>query len=689
MHFVHPLFLLALSALAIPILIHLFNFRKFKKVYFTNVRFLAEIQSETKKQSTLKQWLLLLTRLLAIASLVLAFAQPFIPFSQQQKKPGARHAVSVYIDNSWSMEALATNGHLIEIAKSKALEISSAYSPSDLFQLLTNDFEGRHQRFVSLDEFRSLVEDVHLSPSSRKLSAVISRQNELLSYNRKIALDAYIISDFQKSMADFQQVHPDTSVSWYLVPLVAEKRNNLFIDTLFFDSPAHQPGQPVRLTIRIRNASTESLEKIPVKLHINNVQKAIASFNVESGSSVEVVLPYTENSSGFQFGVVEISDYPVVYDDKFYFAYSVLPTIPVLCINGNGENRYLNALFQSDSGFSFRNIPDKKLDYSSFSQYSLIFLNDVEEIPSGLVQELSRYMRNGGNVAIFPSEKANRLSYNAFLTSLNGPSLDNADTSEQRIAELTLSSLLFQDVFEKNASGKVVLPDNVDLPVVYRHYVISQPSRNAMEVLMKLQNDHPFLVELPVEKGRLYLFTSPVNESWTSFPKHVLFVPVLFKLALLSEPVQKLYSTLGKEESIALSSDSLPEKNPYKIKKIDSPFEFIPEARTIQSKVLLLTHNNLTEAGIYNVLSGKKNVLGLGFNYDRMESDMQCLSSTEITDQLNRLRMKNAYIIQDRKVSISIQIQQLNQGYPLWKWFVLLALIFLAAEIAIIRLIRQ
>ena len=142
MLFANPVFLTALAALAIPVIIHLYNFRRYKKVYFTNVRFIAEIRQESKKRSQLKHLLILLMRLLAITALVIAFAQPYLPSVLQKKNITDRQAVSIYIDNSFSMEALATNGKLLDIAKTKAIEIASAYKPSDLFQILTADFEG-------------------------------------------------------------------------------------------------------------------------------------------------------------------------------------------------------------------------------------------------------------------------------------------------------------------------------------------------------------------------------------------------------------------------------------------------------------------------------------------------------------------------------------------------------------------
>ena len=163
MKFVHPEILWALTALSIPIIVHLFNFRKFRKVQFSNVSFLREIRQETKSKSRLKHLLILFSRLLAVAAIVFAFAQPYFPRSDSSILPGDK-AVSLYIDNSFSMEAQGEQGLLLELAKSKAIEVAAAYGATDRFQLLTNDFEGRHQRFVGRDEVVEMIQAVGFSP---------------------------------------------------------------------------------------------------------------------------------------------------------------------------------------------------------------------------------------------------------------------------------------------------------------------------------------------------------------------------------------------------------------------------------------------------------------------------------------------------------------------------------------------
>ena len=146
MSFINPYFLFAFLTLSVPVLIHLFNLRRYKKEYFTNVKFLSQIQQETRKQSQLKQLLLLLARMLTVASLVMAFSQPYLRSAFQKEKSSSRHTVSIYIDNSFSMENNGPGGRLLESARHKAVEIVTAYKSSDAFQLMTNDLEGRGSR---------------------------------------------------------------------------------------------------------------------------------------------------------------------------------------------------------------------------------------------------------------------------------------------------------------------------------------------------------------------------------------------------------------------------------------------------------------------------------------------------------------------------------------------------------------
>ncbi|MDP4281551.1 MAG: BatA domain-containing protein [Bacteroidota bacterium] len=684
-----PLFLLALTALAIPVVIHLFNFRRYRKIYFSNVRFLQEIRQESRHRSQLKQLLILLMRILAIACLVLAFTRPYIPSPWQHKTGQGKQLVSIYIDNTFSMEALSRNGTLLESARKKAHEIADAYGPSDQFQLLTADFEGQHQRFVSHDEFNTMVDEVHLTPAIRSLKEILTRQAELFTGMHHANAISYIISDFQKSTSGIQDLPSDTNTMHVFVPVSPEKTDNLAIDSAWFDNPIQQPGQTVNLKIRIRNYSGESLEKIPVRLIINEAAKAVASFSIEGNGTQTVTLPYSNNASGIQYGTLEITDYPVTWDDKFFFSYRINSVIPILCINGKKENPFLKALFENDSAFSFRSANINQIDFSIFGHYPLILLNEPDDIPSGLIQELKKYTGNGGNIAFFPGENGSTTQYSAFFNSMEIAGFSGMDTTRQRISEVNLESKLYSNVFEKDASGHVVLPENADLPVVKKYYVIGQKVRSAGEDLLKLQNGKTFLRVTPVGKGQIYLFASPAEEAFTGFPKHPLFVPTLYRIAMLSQPSWPLFHDLSSDQPIELESDSVKSEPVYKIKKTTGGFEFIPEVRNMGTVTLLYTHGQIKEAGQYTIENDGNIIRGLSFNYNRQESDLRCYSTRELQSFLKQSGLKYQTVLASRHAPISGQIREMSQGTPLWKWFVIMTLLFIAAEIAIIRLMKD
>ena len=145
MQFLFPAFLWALLALSIPIIIHLFYFRRFKKVYFTNVKYLKEIKEETSNRNKLKNLLILISRCLAVACLVFAFAQPFIPKGTGIKS--GLNYVSVFVDNSFSMSANKSEIPLIDIAKDKARSVVSSYGDEDRFQIFRQQAQLHHFRF--------------------------------------------------------------------------------------------------------------------------------------------------------------------------------------------------------------------------------------------------------------------------------------------------------------------------------------------------------------------------------------------------------------------------------------------------------------------------------------------------------------------------------------------------------------
>jgi hypothetical protein len=357
MNFVYPQFLFALFALAIPVIVHLFNFRRFKRVLFTNVRFLQELKQDTRHRSKLKHLLVLASRLLALFFLVLAFAQPYIPSGNKLSR-SSHSRVSLWIDNSFSMSAAGKYGPLLDVAKERARDIVSSYSGSDRFQLLTNDFEARHQRFVTREEFLQMLDEVRPSSAVKSIEEVVQRQADLFHSSALTtgqSNTSFLISDFQSSIVGKDLLTTDTLVHYYALPLKSNSTGNLYIDTCLIYSPFIQPGSAQELLVRVKNTCDEPVENVPVKLVINGGQRALSTVSIPASSSAEVKLPFSIPSSGFQEASVSITDYPVTFDDTFYFAFNVRSNVQVISINGKETTgNYLDALYGNDPYFIYQ-----------------------------------------------------------------------------------------------------------------------------------------------------------------------------------------------------------------------------------------------------------------------------------------------------------------------------------------------
>jgi hypothetical protein len=688
MQFINPLYLFGLLAIAIPVIIHLFNFRRFRKVYFTNVKFLQALKQQTQKQSQLRHLLILAMRILAIAALVFAFAQPYIPFAGKHTKIASRNAVSVFVDNSFSMESVGTNGTMLDEAKQKAREIVKAYKSSDLFQLLTCDFEGRHQRLVSRDEFLTMLEEVKISPSVHSFSEIVNRQYDLLKNESSSRQTSYLISDFQKSSYNNIAVQQDSAINTYLVPLKSSAEANVYIDTCWFTQPTQQPGKTSLLSARVWNKSENDLEKIPLKLLINNQQKTVATIDIKAGMSTTVEMPFTIHEPGSQQGMLQVTDYPVTYDDKFYFSFDVLSSINVLAINGGSENRFLNALFAQDSSVRLTNLNEKSLDYGRLQQFDLIILNEIPAISSGLAQEIKRYVTAGGTVLVLPATDTDLNSYNSFLSSLNVPLYQKIDTADTKVVRLSEESYLFRDVFE-HQEGKQLVAANTDLPKVSKSYPIIFSSTMLTLPLMGMLNGREFLTLTNSGLGQVLQCTVPLDPAFSNFPQQALFVPVMYNIALISHPSHNLYNFIGDNKAIRIGTQVPGGDKVYKIKSSDSDFEMIPQINSAGNMVNVFVGNQITVAGNYDLMNDKTRITSLAFNYNRGESDLSCNTESELVSMLDKEHLSAFSVMKNGQKPLNEVIAQINSGTQLWRYFIWLALLFLLAEILLIRFLKK
>jgi Aerotolerance regulator N-terminal len=672
MQFLFPYFLWALAALAIPIIIHLYSFRRYRKVYFTNVRFLKEVKEETSSRQKIKNLLVLAARCLAVAGLVFAFAQPFIP--QQDKVIQGDRAVSVFVDNSFSMNALSQDVPLFEKAKQRAREIVQAYAPDDRFQILTNDFEGRHQRLVSKEDALALIDEIKPSPASREFSKVMQRQQQALNLGKAPNKIAYVLSDFQKNVSDFA-AYKDTAMQVNLVPLQAVQEKNIAIDSAWFEAPVQMMNQTSQVVVKVRNYSTEAAENVRVTLKHNGQEKPVGTFNIPAKTTITDTVNITILNTGWHEATLTLSDYPVQFDDSYNFAFYVAEQINVLTLNDGLPNKYLNSALSGLSYFKMTDQNSKNIDYSKLAQYQLIVLNEVSNISSGLAAELYKYAQNGGNVLLFPNGSSNVSNYKALMDAFRANEFTGFDNAERQVSSINTEEFVFNGVFiNKN--------DNMKLPISKGNFRMANVSARGGEALMTYRDASVFLQKYKIEKGNFYVSAAPLEDRYSNLAKSAeIFVPMLYKMAISTAKSPQIAYTIGKDEFVEGDARVSAGESTYKMKGKSE--EFIPDQKTIGSKVILGISEGTREADFYNLYIQPQEIISkYAFNFDRKESDLQYFSKEDLGVFAN----KNLAVIDaNAKADFTALVGERSQGIPLWRWFIILALVALAIEQLLLR----
>lgn len=672
MQFVYPLFLGALALLAIPILIHLFYFRRYKKVLFSNVRFLKEIKEESSIRSRLKNLLILLCRLLAVALLVLGFAQPFLKQDAQIKK--GRKAVSLFIDNSFSMASLSQDAPLMEEAKKRAIEIVSAYDVDDEFQIISHDLSARQQRLIQKDQAVAIIEEIALTPEVSPLSRIMERQKQLLAPAETENRILYFLSDFQENITDLDLT--DTTYEYNLVQLQAVIEKNVSIDSAWFEAPVQMVNKPNRLFVKIRNWSEEGAENLQLSMRKDGAVKPLSTIDI-AGNSVQIdTVMINVLKAGNQEIELRITDFPITFDDNYFVTFDVKQKLPTLSINESGRNVYLEAAFSSSDFFDHKTARSQNLDYGAFNQNKLIVVSELRSISSGLASALKTYMLNGGNVLLFPQRGANQDSYSSFFGSLRASSLGQWDTVPKIVNFINRDEFVFNDVFESRRG-------NLRLPSTQGNFKLVGRG-SGYEKLLTYRNGRSYMSKFQVGTGNFFLCSAPLDDKVNSLVLQAeVFVPMLYKMALSSNRISDIAYTIGEDNIIEIENQTSNTDVVYKMRGRET---FIPGQQSFGKKVILNLHDQISEAGFYDLyLQEEEPLTAYAFNANRLESDPACVSPGDLATQYGD---QATIISRAQLANVGQFITERDKGISLWKYCLILALIFLALETLIIRFWR-
>lgn len=680
MKFTHPEILYALFLLIIPIIIHLFNFRRFKKVYFSNLNFLKQISQQSKKTSQIRHLLILLTRLFFILFLVLAFAKPYFNDSNSATRKNSEKRIAIFIDNSFSMEQRGRNGVLLEEAKTMARELSSAFNTTDKYKLLTTDINSFDGGFVSRDDFMSDVRNTDLKPFTLMISEIINKAQNIQIIDNKPPTDIFIISDFQKSISDFASIKTDSNIKIWFLPLTSSSPNNVFIDSCWSEDPIIQKQNPIILKFKIsRNIPTESSE-INAKLIVNGKQKGVANINLSSQSKIES-FQFMADSNSIQSGYIQIDDHPISFDDKFYFSFTVSKKQNIVLINPNENTDFIQKFYTADSNLNLKVFNENQIDFNAISTSNLLILNNVKNLTSGFISEIKKYVTNGGNIIFIPDGKNDSKTFNQFNNLFQLPSVSGYDTTKILTGKIDVKSQLFKNVFNTNTNQ---LPDNTNLPYFRARYRISLSANTQKE--MELIDGMPLLISSKFEKGNIFVFLAAIDRNNSNLGRHALFIPIFYNMLISKSNIEKLYNLI--DDEFVLISDSEP-KNEKIFHIINSTLQtdFIPGIRNLNGRIQLFPEGRILNSGNYFANTSNQSI-PISFNYSTTESELINFSVDELKEKIETNKITNSKILVGSDLNIKAELIATNNNNDLWKIFILLALLFLVIEVLLLRFLN-
>lgn len=640
MLFKYPELLWAFFLLLIPILIHLFQLRRFKKTPFTNVKLLQKVVAQSRKSSTIKKWLLLISRVLLLSGLILAFSQPYFA---KESASYAKETV-IYLDNSFSMQAKTENGTLLQDAVQKLLK----GLPKDInFSLFTNDKVFSN---ITLVDIRNELLTLPYTYNQLGLKDILLKGNNFFSEDEKSIKYLVLISDFQNRTA-IRESDTLGNIQTFMVRLNAENLDNTVLDSAYI---AEVNASTIDLSVNL--TTTADLETIPVSLynHDKLIAKTAATFDKNRKSNVVFTLPSDE----VIIGKIEISDIGLTYDNQLFFNINQKDKIKVLSVS-ESDSEFLKRIFTEDE-FIFADMRMNNLNYSMLESQNLIILNELKTIPVSLKNILSDYTQKGGHLMLIPSFDANIESYNSFIGNYYSTSFVNRIDEERNITGINFDHPLYKNVFSQRVS-------NFQYPRVTSYF----KTRTTAPKILSLQDQSAFLVGL----DGIYLFTAAMINTNSNFKNSPLIVPTIYSIGANSLKSPELYNTLGQITTIdvktAMARDNI-------LKVTQKEYEFIPEQQSFSNKTILTFNYNPNKDGVYVISEESGPIQNISFNYPRTESqsiyaDLDILNSNT---NLNNLTEVFETMEKDNRVT------------ELWKWFTIFALLFMLAEVLIQKIFK-
>lgn len=656
--------LFGLFALAIPVVVHLFNFRRHKIVYFSNTATLKTIEQENAKTKKLKYVIVMIMRMLFIAGLVLAFAHPY-KNDRGMMTDDAGNLVAVYIDNSMSMQSSSSEMTLLEDARSSARALVGGISPSQRFVLLTNSREIENEYPMNRDEMLMSIDGMKTEAGPLAFNVLYENLQMIMRRNGFKTASLFLYSDFQENMLDLDGIVSDSAIQIVALPLASDYQQNVYVDTVWLSSPILQVGLSNEVNVEIVNESDKETKGFPVNLEIDNHAVAFTTVDVPAEGKAETKMQFVLDEAGQKTAKVAINDFPITFDDTYNFVLNVRPVIKIVELtDGQTVETHRNAsriLFSNDSLFDYKSVNPNRIDQQYLDDCQMVIVNDKSSLNETLWQSILDFAKDGGSVVVFPSEN----------------DITNDDTLN--VSLLAEQHPFFDEVFVK-------IPDNADFPKVFKHNPDRNVSGNSL-MLIGLQNGDPFLTMTKTGNGNVFSFSTRLDNQWTDFADNSLFVPIMMKMAMLGLGVERLSYTIGEDKELTINSLKAFDEGSARIKASNGAFEVIPMVEMSDNHTIIRMYDQISNSGFYDVCNGNDVVRKSAWNDSRLESEMKFKSQDEIDKMLRDKGLNVIAVLKSETHSADVMNAVLHRSM-LWKSFILLSLLAMLSEILILRFWR-
>jgi N-terminal double-transmembrane domain len=660
MKFLYPNILWCLFALAIPVIVHLFNFRRHKMVYFSNTATLKTIEQENVKTKRLKYLIVLIMRMLFVAGLVFAFAYPYDP-EQKLKTDDADNLIAVYIDNSMSMQSQSEEVKLVEDARSSARALVKSVSPSQRFVLLTNSRQPDNEYPMNQDEMLMSIDAMQTEASPMIFNNLYENLQMIMRRNGFKSASLFVYSDFQNDMMDMRGIVADSAIQIVGLPLSSDYQQNIYIDTVWLSSPVLQTGLANEVNVRVVNDGGKEINGLPVYLEIDGVSTAFTTIDIPADGKGVTAMQFVLNESGEKSAAVSINDYPITFDDTYNFVLNVRPVIKIVELTSNYTmTSPIATLFSDNLQFDYQAIDPHRIDQQYLMDCQMVVVDGDADLNETMWRTIVDFASDGGSVVVLPSDET------------------KAENDTLSVNMIASQHEFFSDIF-------VNIPDNADLPKVYKHTQIRKLKFRNTLTLMSLQNGTSFFTLSKVGGGNIFSFASQLGGDWTNFADNALFVPVMYKIAMLGAQTGRLSYTIGLDRELTVNDLTAFAESDVRIRNEQGNFEMIPVVDLRNNRAVVRLYDELPGAGFYTVNKGDELIATTAWNDSRAESKMQFMNGEEVSKLMKDNGLNVLTVMKAGEIRSDDVMQMMVRRSMLWRTFILISLITLLIEILILR----